>query len=317
MVYPIDGGDFQAAGAASSTVKAALKRTGVKPEIVRRVTIATYEAEMNVVIHAHKGQMRVTLEQGRLDVEVTDEGPGIPDIGLAMKQGFSTADPVARELGFGAGMGLPNIQKNTDHFVIDSVVGQGTRLRFSIYLEPQEAGGHARNSLRLDGERCRGCLRCLHVCPTGALRVRAGGPVVLEHLCIDGGACISACHAEAISIQPTTGLPQASPDTVLVVPPAALVQFGAAVSPVQVVETLGQLGYGEVFVTSGLERALRKAVVRYAREEAKLKPVISPSCLAVINLIQVRFPSLIEHVAPFLSPIEAAQFKNRGPFHFE
>ena len=130
--YPIAGGDFERAGSASSLLKEQLKKVGVEPVAIRRAMIAAYEAEMNVVIYANKGNMQIALDTEKLDVEVTDEGPGIPDIEQAMIEGFSTAPPAIRELGFGAGMGLPNIKKNSDRFAIESAVGEGTRVTFTI-----------------------------------------------------------------------------------------------------------------------------------------------------------------------------------------
>ena len=125
--YPIVGGDFASAGAATRALKEQLGKLGIEPEILRRIMIAAYEAEMNVVIHAHRGNLWARLNRGRIDIEVVDQGPGIPDIEQAMKPGYSTAPQKARQLGFGAGMGLPNIRKASDLFELDSQVGRGTR----------------------------------------------------------------------------------------------------------------------------------------------------------------------------------------------
>ena len=141
----IRGGDFDQAGAASRLLKEQLKKIGVAPEILRRAVIAAYEAEMNVVIHAHRGVMKTALDDTQARVEVLDEGPGIADPELAMTEGYSTAGPPARQLGFGAGLGLPNIRKSVDRFTIESTVGQGTRLRFTIYLKPQGGGRRSRS----------------------------------------------------------------------------------------------------------------------------------------------------------------------------
>ena len=179
-LYRISGGDYANAGAASSDLKAVLKRIGVEPAAIRRTIIAAYEAETNVVIHASRGEMRVTIGPGQIDVEVDDEGPGIPDIAQAMKEGFSTAPVAARELGFGAGMGLPNIRKSSDRFVLESSVGQGTRLRFTVYLKAHAVAAAAWSGVRISPERCTGCLRCLRVCPTEALRVRRSPAALLR-----------------------------------------------------------------------------------------------------------------------------------------
>ncbi|HUT32187.1 MAG TPA: (Fe-S)-binding protein [Planctomycetota bacterium] len=312
-MYRIAGGDFERAGAASSGLKDMLKKVGVEPAALRRAMIAAYEAETNVVIHAHRGEMRVTLGDGVLDVEVVDEGPGIPDIELAMKEGYSTAPPPARELGFGAGMGLPNIKRNSDRFQIHSTVGQGTRLRFTICFAPQAAAGRREGSLRVVAGQCTGCLRCLSVCPTEALRIRGARlaarkaePQVLEHLCIECGACIAACAAGALAPRGVEEAFEGLAGAPLVVPAAFLVQFGPRVSAAAALAALARLGFDTVAVTAGWEQALRDAVLALAREQGCRWPVLSPACPAVVSLVEMRFPSLIGHLALFVSPVEAA-----------
>ncbi|MEK7408758.1 MAG: ATP-binding protein [Acidobacteriota bacterium] len=130
----IQGRDFANAGKASSRMKAALKDLGVAPEVIRRVAIAAYEAEMNVVLYARKGTMELKVTPADVRLTVADEGNGIADVPLAMQEGYSTASDEIRELGFGAGMGLPNIQKNADDFRIRSVVGRGTTLEIKVRL---------------------------------------------------------------------------------------------------------------------------------------------------------------------------------------
>ncbi|MEO0161593.1 MAG: ATP-binding protein [candidate division WOR-3 bacterium] len=132
--FEITGGDFINGGMASCRIKNILKEIGIDAEIMRRVAIASYEAEMNVVMYAKKGKMKLILTPHRIVIKVEDEGPGIPDIELAMQPGYSTATPEMREMGFGAGMGLPNIQKNADIFNINSTVGKGTNLQIVINL---------------------------------------------------------------------------------------------------------------------------------------------------------------------------------------
>ncbi len=132
--FEITGGDFINGGAASCRVKNILKEIGLAPEIIRRVAIASYEAEMNVVMYAKKGIMKLILTSDKIIIKVDDEGPGIPDIELAMQPGYSTATPEIREMGFGAGMGLPNIKKNADIFNINSTVDKGTNLEIIINL---------------------------------------------------------------------------------------------------------------------------------------------------------------------------------------
>jgi len=129
MEFQIAGGDFVNAGKASSSVKGVLKQLNVEPKLIKRVVIALYETEVNVVAHADSGEIRVNIEEQEISIEVEDQGPGIPDIDQAMKEGYSTASRKVREMGFGAGMGLPNIRRNTDELNIDSVPGKGTTVR--------------------------------------------------------------------------------------------------------------------------------------------------------------------------------------------
>ena len=130
--HEIEGGDFDRAGEASGRLKDALKRLGAAPEAVRRAVIAAYEAETNVVIHARRGALHAVITPDRVDVDVVDEGPGIPDVERAMEEGFSTASEAVRQMGFGAGMGLPNIKKNVDEMILTSVPGRGTCLKMKV-----------------------------------------------------------------------------------------------------------------------------------------------------------------------------------------
>jgi anti-sigma regulatory factor (Ser/Thr protein kinase) len=127
-VFLVAGRDFTNAGRISTAIMDTLKRLGVDPEVVRRVAIASYEAEMNVVMYALRGTMWLRVSPRAVTIEVEDEGPGIEDLDLAMQEGYSTATPEMQEMGFGAGMGLPNIKKNADEFEITSEVSKGTRL---------------------------------------------------------------------------------------------------------------------------------------------------------------------------------------------
>lgn len=125
-MFRIQGGDFAGAGAISSRIKKILQQIGTKPEVIRRASIATYEAEMNVVIHARGGDISLTASPSEVHILIQDEGPGIEDIGLAMQPGYSTAGDEIREMGFGAGMGLPNMERCADKLEIKSGVGVGT-----------------------------------------------------------------------------------------------------------------------------------------------------------------------------------------------
>jgi serine/threonine-protein kinase RsbT len=130
--FDLCGGDFANAGKASITIKSILRETGIDAAVIRRAAIASYEAEMNVVLYARKGTMELKVTPRDIRIRVADEGEGIPDIELAMQEGYSTAPAEIREMGFGAGMGLPNIRKNADAFDINSIVGKGTTLEITI-----------------------------------------------------------------------------------------------------------------------------------------------------------------------------------------
>jgi anti-sigma regulatory factor (Ser/Thr protein kinase) len=130
--FEIGGRDFANAGKASITLKTILREIGIRPAVIRRAAIASYEAEMNVVLYARKGTMELRVTPKGIRITVEDEGDGIADVELAMQEGYSTAPDEIREMGFGAGMGLPNIKKNSDTFTIDSVPGKGTSLEIVI-----------------------------------------------------------------------------------------------------------------------------------------------------------------------------------------
>jgi anti-sigma regulatory factor (Ser/Thr protein kinase) len=137
--YTIEGGDVGAAGHASTLIKGTLQRIGVPADIVRRVAVASYEAEMNVTMYAHRGVVTLSVERDAVDLDVADEGPGIPDIPMALQEGYSTATPEMREMGFGAGMGLPNMKRVSDTFDIESTVRVGTHLHMRFALEGANA----------------------------------------------------------------------------------------------------------------------------------------------------------------------------------
>lgn len=132
--FTIDGNDFTSAGQASVQVKRNLRQLGLDSETIRRVSVAMYEGEINMVIHAGGGTAEVTVTESYIEIVLDDEGPGIKDIGQAMQAGYSTAPDDVRNLGFGAGMGLPNMKKNSDTMEITSVLGEGTRIVMRINL---------------------------------------------------------------------------------------------------------------------------------------------------------------------------------------
>lgn len=133
--FDVDGNDFTCAGQASVQVKKNLRRLGLSPETIRRVSIAMYEGEINMVIHAGGGHAEVRVAQDAIEIILEDKGPGIADIEQAMQAGFSTAPDTIRSLGFGAGMGLPNMKRYTDSMDIQSKVGEGTRIVMRVNLD--------------------------------------------------------------------------------------------------------------------------------------------------------------------------------------
>lgn len=132
--YTIQGGDFSRAGIASSSVKKMLKQLSVDAKCIKRTVIALYEGEVNIVAHAWKGEIGVTIKPNCIEITLSDEGPGIADIEQAMVEGFSTASKEVREMGFGAGMGLANMRKNSDQLDISSIVNKGTVVKIVNYF---------------------------------------------------------------------------------------------------------------------------------------------------------------------------------------
>lgn len=132
--YLVDGDDFTLAGEASSDTKRVLKKLGINPEAVRKVAIAMYEGEINMVIHADGGTADVEIGDREIRIILADQGPGIPDVALAMQEGWSTAPDEIRSLGFGAGMGLPNMKRYSDTFELQTEVGVGTTVTMTVNL---------------------------------------------------------------------------------------------------------------------------------------------------------------------------------------
>ena len=130
--YTVVEGDFVNAGKASSSVKKTLKQLNVNPQVIKRVVVALYEAEVNAIAHAYGGTVPVDIDADKIRMVVADSGPGIPDIALAMQEGYSTARPEVRDMGFGAGMGLPNMEKNVDKLNVTSEVGVGTTVEMEV-----------------------------------------------------------------------------------------------------------------------------------------------------------------------------------------
>ena len=134
----VKSGDFESAGKLSQRIREVLRARGVAPDIVRRAAIIAYEAETNIIIHSLGGRITTAIDAIKIRVRAVDDGPGIENIDLAMQEGWSTAGPLARELGFGAGMGLPNIKRCADEFTVQSELGSGTRLQAAVFLHKAE-----------------------------------------------------------------------------------------------------------------------------------------------------------------------------------
>lgn len=132
--YSIPSNDFKCAGEASSNVKKILGQLGIHPSLIKKAAIAMYEAEINAVIHANGGAADIVIDDEKIEIKIIDEGPGIPDIELAMQEGFTTASDSVREMGFGAGMGLPNIKRYSDKLEINTEVGKGTTVTIIVYI---------------------------------------------------------------------------------------------------------------------------------------------------------------------------------------
>ncbi|NLW02589.1 MAG: anti-sigma regulatory factor [Clostridiaceae bacterium] len=132
--FDIPADDFLAAGEASSAVRKLLSQLGVAPDRIKRTAIAMYEAEINAVIHGHGGKAHVEIRGDKITIVISDKGPGIEDLELAMQEGYSTAPDSIREMGFGAGMGLPNIKKHADELVINTEKGKGTAVTITVYF---------------------------------------------------------------------------------------------------------------------------------------------------------------------------------------
>lgn len=132
--FDVDGDDFTSAGQASVQIKKNLRQLGISPDTIRRVSIAMYEGEINMVIHAGGGEADVSVSEDEVIITLTDHGPGIPNIEQAMQEGFSTAPDAIRSLGFGAGMGLPNMKRYTDYMNIESEVGKGTTITMKVNI---------------------------------------------------------------------------------------------------------------------------------------------------------------------------------------
>jgi serine/threonine-protein kinase RsbT len=132
--YSVPAKDFSVAGAASSSIKRTLKQLGIDPLTIKRIVVATFEAEVNVIAHSYGGHIELDIDETQVKIQVIDTGPGIPDLNLAMQEGWSTASEEVRAMGYGAGMGLPNIKKNADKLEIKTKAGDHTHITMYFYI---------------------------------------------------------------------------------------------------------------------------------------------------------------------------------------
>lgn len=299
--YPVYSRDYKNGGQVSSAIKSLLNKIGVAPDIIRRAMIAIFEAEMNIIIHSFGGEVVYRIDEKGIEIIAKDKGPGIPRIDLALQEGYSTASDEARELGFGAGMGLPNIKKNTDYFMISSS-STGTTLKFYLHFNSIGKFEEGKVYVTYDDTRCKRCLKCVTVCPTQAIRVN-NGVSILSHRCINCNECIRICPTHVFELVPVLNKSPSSSDEQLVILPSPLLVF--AISKVMWEEFSQKAKEnGITFVPLLLaEIELRRKTLEYSKYISKF-PIILPSCPAIVQIIQVEFPGLIENIAPFPTPTQ-------------
>lgn len=306
--FSVSRGEFRKIGEETSGLKRALLNIGFPAKASRRALIAAYELGMNVVIHAYTGTVKIFWKDGALEIVADDEGPGILDVEQAMKEGYSTAPPYVREMGYGAGMGLPNAKKASDAMTIESRPGEGTRVVCRVLpgFEDIQATRYF-HSVKLEPSMCKGCTNCIKGCPTEAIRVRNGKAFILEDRCIDCGECIRRCpnHAK-VAISDPWEILETFDYKIALVAPSFYGQFGT-VSPGRVkAALLAPGGFDEVFDVAIAADLVSYAMREYIRDRASPRPLISPACPAVLRLIQVKYPSLLRHVIPCEAPMEIA-----------
>jgi len=301
-------GEFQRISEETSGLRRALLGIGFPSEASRRALVAAYELGMNIVIHAQKGSVRMVWRDGTIEIAARDAGPGIPDIDLAMKEGYSTAPDYIREMGFGAGMGLPNAKRCSDQFYIQSEVGVGTDIKCLVLPGPADAMAQPYfHSVHLDADKCKGCTNCIKGCPTEAIRVRGGKAFILEDRCIDCGECIRRCPNFAKSAVCDSFADLANFDyKIALIPPSFYGNF-RDLSPDAVRSALmADGGFDQVFDVSVAADLVSEVMRDYMAEHEGEGPFISPACPAVLRLIQVKYPSLLRHVIPAEAPMEIA-----------
>jgi len=306
--FSVGKGEFRRIGEEISRLKRALLSIGFPSAASRRALVAAYELGMNVVIHADYGTLETFLQDGALMITVKDKGPGIPDTDLAMKEGYSTAPQYVREMGYGAGMGLPNARRVSDRLSIESHPGEGTQVLCTIAPGPQDIStAFSFHSVKLDSAKCKGCTNCIKGCPTEAIRVRKGKAFILEDRCIDCGECIRRCPNQAkVAVSDSWEVLAKFDYKVALLPPSFYGQMGD-ISPGRIKAALcSPGGFDEVFDVAVAADLASRAMKKYMEERPVPRPLISPACPAVVRLVQVKYPSLLSHIIPCEAPMEIA-----------
>lgn len=306
--FELTRGDFRKIGDEFYRLKRALLGIGFPSDASRRALIAAYELSMNIVIHAYKGYLAVFWSKGALHIEAKDEGPGIPDISLAMKDGYSTAPDYIREMGYGAGMGLPNAKRSSDEFAIDSQVGSGTTVSCVVTPGPLDDGSISFfHSVRLATAKCKGCTNCIKGCPTEAIRVRRGKAFILEDRCIDCGECVRRCPNKAKYVVSGSWDDLGQYDYKIgLIPPSFYGQFGDLSQEEVRAALLAPGGFDETFDVAAGADLVASVMKEYILERKGEGPFISTACPAVVRLMQVKFPSLLKNLIPCEAPMEVA-----------
>jgi anti-sigma regulatory factor (Ser/Thr protein kinase)/Fe-S-cluster-containing hydrogenase component 2 len=305
--FDVDGEDFTSAGKASVQVKKNLRQLGLPPEIIRRVSIAMYEGEINMVIHAGGGEADVTVSEDCIEIFLHDKGPGIKDIERAMQEGYSTASDQIRSLGFGAGMGLPNMKRYTDSMEINSTVGVGTDITMKVMLSAGAQMNRYEHSVYLDEKKCSGCTACLKHCPTEAIRIREGHASIDPDRCIDCGECIRVCpHNAKKAVCEKLSAMDKFKWKIALPAPSLYGQFDNLEDVDYVLDGLIKIGFDDVFEVSAAAELVSAYTRLYLKTEGVKKPAISSACPVVIRLIGLRFPSLTDNIIHMLPPMEVA-----------
>ncbi|MGC8738211.1 MAG: [Fe-Fe] hydrogenase large subunit C-terminal domain-containing protein [Candidatus Hydrogenedens sp.] len=303
--YPVKKGDYLGGGQVSSKIKEILSKLAIAPEIIRKIMIAVYESEMNVIIHSYGGEINFTIDDEKIEIVVKDTGPGIPRIDLAVQEGYSTAPDEAREMGFGAGMGLPNIRKNSDYFVIHSEP-TGTLLKILIFVKSDKDFSKVDSYVHVTAEKCKKCLQCLSRCPTKAIRLYEKNLYILSHHCINCNECIKICPTKVFDLEDCEKNHEKEKQGILIAPSPWIASILLYYSWDEFEEKFHRKGL-EVFPLVLWEEVLQKETQKYIENNEKINfPLILPVCPAVLYWIQTEYPSLIDNIAPYLGPIETA-----------